>query len=305
MLRLTLFSLLLVTACGGNSYNQGDDIKWDDTGSDTGTESDADADADADTDADADADADSDADTDTDPSVCGNDYDPVDVAGWTKSYSVTKNTTTGTETLTGVGASFDSSGNNSFKYTTSLSMTDGTAYEGSVYVGCGYGSDPGMHMIEWTETYTDPAGMLSDTLFSRDLPPRKYLPADYEIGSVGSWQITPYTLSVQALNFAQTLEIAVTGTYVENPNGAFTQVSVAGETAEAYDLTLTYQMVFAGVDAGTGTVEGGFTRDGYIEQKWVKGVGLVEEVHTYALDGGQQNEITKTLSSYNGLTIIQ
>ena len=64
-------------------------------------------------------------------------------------------------------------------------------------------------------------------------------------------------------------------------------------------------MYFAGIDAGTGTVEGGFTRDGYLEQKWVKGLGMVEEVHTYSLDGGQQNEIIKTLTSFSGLNIIQ
>ena len=144
---------------------------------------------------------------------------------------------------------------------------------------------------------------MSATLFARDLPPRKYLPADYEAGQVGSWQMTPYTLTVQAMQYGYTLEMDVTGTYVEHPDGAFTTVNVAGTQADAYFLTLTYAVAFAGIDAGTGSAEGGFNRAGYIEQKWVKGIGMVEENHTYSLDGGPDSTITKSLSSYNGLTI--
>ena len=90
-LRLLSIAVVLVAGCTGNSFNQGT-IDIDSGLPDTG-EADADTDADTDTDT----------DTDTGPDLCTNDYHPLHLGEWTKSFEASFNGGTGTATEASLG----------------------------------------------------------------------------------------------------------------------------------------------------------------------------------------------------------
>jgi hypothetical protein len=138
-------------------------------------------------------------------------------------------------------------------------------------------------------------GELLETLSASDTPPRMYLPSEADLGTGMSWTYA-YVLSIYAASYQMQLDINVTGTYVERPSQS---VTVEGETVDAYKLANTYRMEFDGIEG----IGGEFTRDGYIEELWVKGIGLYSEDHSYTLDDGTGAQIVKTLSQFSGLTV--
>jgi hypothetical protein len=128
-----------------------------------------------------------------------------------------------------------------------------------------------------------------------DNPGRKYLPAADEIGNIGSWS---YSYDLELMTDGTSIgSVATSGTYVEL---GMVDVEVGGNTYSGYRLTNTYQMVFDGMGG-----MGAFVRDGYIDQVWVQGLGLVSEQHDSGFDDGSLSSMTKTLDSFTGLTPIQ
>ena len=133
-----------------------------------------------------------------------------------------------------------------------------------------------------------------NTVFEAEpLPPQKYLPAEWEIGAVGGWDYTydmevTYTIDSKVDSFYQT----VTGQFLES--GMETMTLFDGTEVEAYKLIHSFTIT---ADFGLGSQE---TTDGYVEQHWVKGLGLVKEVFEDEAKGTVLT--TKELSGYTGLT---
>ncbi|MCB9746552.1 MAG: hypothetical protein H6740_28515 [Alphaproteobacteria bacterium] len=296
MTRCLALSLLTLTlgACSGGAVNQGRDIDWNnaDSGSSDDTAPTGDDSAEGDSDTDSDADSDTDSDTDIQwEGACGNYWDPIDLAGWTKNYDVMYNGSPGTEVQAGQGESYGGR----YRFDTTLTVQDGTGWSGYVQVACGYGNDEGLFILDWNVDYS--SGVLSGGVETTHSAPRKYLPDESVLGRVGSWDYA-YTMQTYLSmgDTAAPLEypVEVNGTYVERGE---VEVTLNGTTFTGYHLVNTYTMT-------SESFLGAFTREGTIDQVWVKGVGLVTESHQARLDTGETTDIQKTLTTFTGLEPI-
>lgn len=171
-----------------------------DTADTTDTDSadaDTDTDADSDADADADSDADSDADTDADPNC--HPYEPLSNTGWTKTFNVTYNGATGTETQTGYGLY------NGFM-TIDDKLTAGTnGWDGFATYSC---DTNGAYVNGFNGSFGTQQGVTTN-----DSPPRKFLPGPDAVGdNMATWT---YNYNMQVTNAQSTTPMAVgtTGTY--------------------------------------------------------------------------------------------
>jgi len=288
--------LLLITllGCTTNPYDQGKLV--DDTGdtnaegdtdtdADTDTDTDTDTDADGDTDADADADADSDADVDT----CPTPYDPVDQNGWSRSYSVVYQGEATTGEQSGIGAS-TGWGVDGFEYRDMIGGTN--AFDVDIFVSCEGNEGDGMYVYGWegSVSYSMMGMPIAMDVTAQDNPARLYLPSESETGYRGSWSYD-YTVAVETNSHGKTKQysIAFTGTYQEI---GFESYSLStGGTYQAYKLTNSYHMSNTAL---------GEEMDGYAEQYWIKGLGLVEETH-YDL-ATSDIYLSRELTNYSGLT---
>lgn len=286
--------ILALSGCAGGAVNQGRDLEWGDDSATDDTSPTTDDSTASDDSAEGDSDTDSDSDSDTDVNWagdCGNYWDPIDLEGWTKNYDVTYNGSPGNEVQSHSPDGFGGR----YRFNTTLTTQAGTGWDGYVDVGCGYGGDEGLFIIDWNVEYTSSGlGGLVETSHS---DPRKYLPDESVVGSVGSWDYA-YTMETSArlggdTATPQSIPINVTGTYVERGNQ---DVTLNGQTFTGYKLVNTYVMVSEGLFA--------FRREGTIEQVWVKGVGLVTENHEARLDDGTTSSITKSLTSWTALEPI-
>ncbi len=284
---------LSIPGCAGDNFNQGLDLeKTPDTATTDTSEADTDTDADADTDTDADADADSDTDADTDFQACPSSWQPVDQSGWSKVFDVEWRGASGSGTIEGLGPASEA---DTFKYRDSISTTS-EGFDVDVLVGCDGSSGEGMYVYQWEGDVTVfmYSTMLMDYYASVvSSPARLYLPSDAEIGNRGTWDYN-YTLTVtyQEATSAkiQSGHVDFSGSYVEL---GFTDIQLFdGTTVEAYLLTNSY----------TATVQEytTWTVNGYIEQWWVRGLGLVSEYHTNADTG--EVIMTRELAAYSGIT---
>ena len=278
---------IVILGCGKASYNQGTD-GWD-TGVDTGTDTTDTSDTDT---------TDTDTDTDTDTTTvelgdCGNMWDPVDITGWTKSFTVVEDGIYGTGSMSGSGQTWDGAGYEVYQVEDSVSLDSGEGYNMSVYFSCDLNGEPGLFITGWEGSYSGDSGPMN--IQGTDNPGRKYLPAADEIGNIGSWT---YSYDLQLLSDGTDLgAVATSGTYVEL---GMVDVEIGGTTYSGYRLTNTYHMEFGGFSG-----MGEFIRDGYIDQIWVQGLGLVSEQHDSSFDDGSSSSMTKTLDSFTGLTPIQ
>jgi len=286
---LSLVIATLLTACSDNPYNQGTDLNRDTTesGIATDTGEDADTDADADSDTDADADADSDTDADTDPGDCSSAWDPVQKTGWVRTYNVEYMGAAGTGTQSAIGPATSSSGEAGYSYKDSM-LGDmafaSEAYDTTVIVGCEGGSGEGLYAYEWNGTITH--YYQSFPITSVATPPRMYLPSDTDLGNKGGWDYT-YTLAVTTTSGADTL--TYNGTYLEI---GFEDYELPnGHTVEAYRLTNSFSLTDTAMAASF---------NGYIEQWWVKGIGLVKELSTDA--DSMSTVMSREIVDYTGLT---
>jgi hypothetical protein len=168
-----------------------------------------------------------------------------------------------------------------------------SGYDLTMDISCD-SSGEGMFLRGWAGgvTYAYEGIPLALSATSTLSPYRKFLPPEYAVGSTGSWSYS-YTLT---MNFTDSssgtafpLSSAASGTYSEI--GLEELDLFDGTTVDAYKLVNDYTLT----DSTTGTAT-----PGYIEQWWVKGLGLVAEVHTQ--DGVEVER--RTLTGYSGLTII-
>lgn len=176
-----------LSACSGGAVNQGRDKEWPsaDSGSgDSGVTGDDTSSSDDTSAPDDTSSTDDSSDTDDIPwdGPCGNYWDPIDIAGWTKTYDVSYNGSPGTETQMGEGESFGGR----YRYTTNMAVDSGDGWNGYVQVACGYGGDEGLHIIDWEVDYLSAGSSLGDVTTTHDSP-RKYLPDESVVGAVGSW----------------------------------------------------------------------------------------------------------------------
>ena len=125
-------------------------------------------------------------------------------------------------------------------------------------------------------------------------PPRRYLSPEFAVGGEGGWSYS-YTLNINAVdpNFGPMPQTWLA-------NGAYADLGTeeltlqTGDTVSAYKVSNTYTI------EDQSNPLGGETTEAYMEQWWVKGLGLVKEVH---IDAGGATLLSKDLISYTGLTI--
>ena len=285
MIRLLPVAVLL-TSCTGTTYDQGNPIDVDTA-----------AEADADTDTDTDTDADTDTDTDTDPDVelCTNAWHPIHVSGWSKSFTALYEGASGTATEQGLGLSPSAGeGESLYQYRDAIYNEGGEGYDVNVTVACDPAGQEGMYMQGWSGQYSY---MIFDIIPVTDgvdaihSSPRRYLSPEYAVGAEGSWE---YDYTLQITQYPQGGKPAqvsrqVSGVYQDA--GFVTITLFDGTSVEAYKLTNNFLMMD----------EFGQQQDGYIEQYWVKGLGLVRESFEDQTQGTILME--KELSSYSGLSI--
>jgi hypothetical protein len=133
-------------------------------------------------------------------------------------------------------------------------------------------------------------------------PGFRYLPDESEVNSIGSWT---YSFDMGLYESQNALDLGtatVSGSFVEIGT---TQVTVDGQTVDAYRLTNTYEFNYPGFELIPTQPQGAFIRSGYVEQVWIAGVGLYSEVHSASYDDGTPYETSKQLDSFTGLTPIQ
>jgi hypothetical protein len=284
--------LIALVGCTTNPYDQGKP-DYDDTGdtdAEGDTDTDADADSDTDTDADGDTDADADADSDADTDTCPSAYDPVDQTGWSRSYAVTYQGESTTGEQAGIGTS-TGWGVDGFEYRDKIG--GGNAWDVDVFVSCEGNEGSGMYVYGWAGTVTaNMMGMpMEMAAEAEDSPPRLYLPSESETGYRGSWSYdyTVMVLTDTGHGHAKEYPITFSGTYQEIGFEAYTLPT--GGTYQAYKLTNSYHM--------SNTMMGQ-EMDGYAEQYWIKGLGLVEETH-YDLSTSDIY-LSRELTNYSGLT---
>ena len=296
-------TLTLLFACTGGTYNQGTDLVYtpDSGASDSGSEGDTDTDADADGDTDADADTDSDTDTDVEwDGECGNWLDPVDITGWSKTYELSNGTDSGTETQTPQGKVGDL-----YVVNSDLTLGSFSTWNGDLEYACDYdgeglfvASDP--YDFNWS-AFGSSFGFYGLN-FNDYAPPMQYLPDESQYGKVGSWN---YENSIEVMSLDDTtgaesvfMTIDIQGTYLELWD---VDVDVLGTTYTGYRLTNTYSL---SSDGAFGGIFGAFTATGFIDQTFVPGIGLISETNIQDKSDGTSHEITRTLSSYSGLSAV-
>ncbi len=281
--------LTLLTACTGNSYNQGNEQIVSDSG-DTLIDDTADTDTD-------DTNGGGDDTGDTVPQDCTNAWHPVHKTGWTKTFTASYEGSTGTATEVGLGATTSPDGEFYYQYQDSITNAGGEGYDVTVTVACDLGADEGMFMLGWSGTYTY---LLFDFIPTTDQvvathsDPRRYFSPEWAVGSEGSWDyaydlnITQYMSGSSKANYVVQ---QVSGTYADAGTDELTLFD--GTTVTAYKLTNNSLIIS---DSGFGTTK----QDIYIEQYWVKGLGLVKETFEDQTEG--TTLMTKELSGYTGLS---
>ena len=281
-----LFIVLL--GCTTNPYDQGkpDVDDTGDTNAEGDTDTDADTDTDTDTDADGDADGDADADSDADVDTCPSAYDPVDQGSWSRSYSVVYQGESTTGEQKGIGPS-TGWGVDGFEYSDMIGGAN--AFDVDIFVSCEGREGDGMYVYGWegSVSYSMMGMAMPMEVVAQDNPARLYLPAESETGFRGSWSYD-YTLIIDSSDGKQ-YTIGFAGTFQEIGFEAYSLPT--GGTYQAYKLTNSYHMSNTAM---------GQEMDGYAEQYWIKGLGLVEETH-YDLSTSDIY-LSRELTNYSGLT---
>jgi hypothetical protein len=121
--------------------------------------------------------------------------------------------------------------------------------------------------------------------------PRKYLPAEAEIGTIGSWSYS-YSSIVSYSGFDVTVDVS--GAYSELGTESITLYD--GSTYDAYHLFNEYTLTATIASFGYELT----SYDGELEQWWVEGLGLVREENTNLNDGS--SVMSRELTGYSGLT---
>jgi hypothetical protein len=273
--------------CGyGDTSDTGDtDVNNQDSGEDSDSDTSADTDTNVDT------------DTDTGPDVTGDCHpaSPVATGGWSRTYSVSYQGASGTETQTGLGngqvRSEMSAGANGWNIVQTFRCTSGklesVGWEGDV-----------SQSIDLMGT----AMPISACVKSTTNPPRPDLSDMATLKAKGSWSYS-YTMDIAKCdpndsdNPAEPGAVPTSGTYTAWGPG--TNPNPATSSYQAFKVTNTFDQ------KGSSYPLGGLKDlDGYAEQYYVKGLGLVKEVMSDVNDPSQVY-LSKELTGYTGLTPAQ
>lgn len=270
--------------------------------------------------------------TDT-PELCKNDYHPIHLTGWTKTFTATYQGATATAIEEGIGET-QWNGQVVYAYRDQMLAQESgllgpiqTGWDTTVYVACNYDGE-GLFMLAWEGTATQKNFLGFPTTYEVDAtlsPYRRYMSPEFAVGAEGSWSYD-YNLGINALesncgdgqdnDFDGAIDAAdpecangsteaggampqnqseqVTGSYLD---AGFQSITILAGTAQAQTV-----QAYKVVNTVTQTDQFGQPSESYIEQYWVKGLGMVKEDF---LDGTGSITLSKELSSVTGLTVIQ
>ena len=207
----------------------------------------------------------------------------MEADGYIRYYDVTFNGAAGEGMQESYGTGWTTGGDQAYVMFDEISTSTG-GWAGSIYYGCDVGGDAGMYMMEW-DVSAEISGSSLGALLGTPTSPRKYLPAEADLGSGESWS---YAYSVSASFSGLPLTITADGSYSEMPMDTITLFD--GNTYDAYYIINDYYLDL-----------GGLTQiDGELHQWYVEGLGLVREENTNTGDGS--SVMTRELSSYVGLS---
>lgn len=275
-----------LAACAGGSYNQGgDEFKNDDTSSssdddDEGTDDDTDTDTDTD-----------------DPGFCTHSYFPVHESAWRKDFRVKYKGEAGSGTEEAVGAVTLPNGQDGWVYRETFSTT-GLSYDLNMTVGCDTeSSEEGMFLYAYDGTVNLTVFDLLPVTIGADAslnPNRRFLPPEYAVGSVGSWEYS-YTNTV-----ATTMDSGAPQSQNLTVQGTFSEAGVASLSLETGETVQAYKLINQFTTSGD-LFGAPIPTEGYIESWYAPGLGLVREI-TY--DNGDTSTplFEKDLVSYSGLS---
>ena len=203
-------------------------------------------------------------------------------------FAATFNGDSGTATEEGLGPV----GDDVYAYR-DIIATASNSFDVQVTAGCDYAGE-GMFTLDWAGSFTL-NGLLTGQISANLQPHRQYLPPEYAIGSSGSWEYSYQNQMEWAFDGEEgTTPATVTFTGVYSELGFESYTLPTGESVQAYKLINEYTT--------SGDLFGApIPQEGYIEQWWVKGLGLVKEV-SYDNADPSVPLMTKTLSSFTGLT---
>lgn len=279
-------SLALLAACEGNTYSQDkpiNDTGFVDSGDTTDTSDTTDTTDTSDT-QDSGRDTSDTGDTGggggSDP--CINSYDPVDVVNAYRAYDVMlAGAFAGTSTQENFGEAYTSNGEAAYDVYEEMT-SDAGVWTVDTFVTCrATGSQTGMFYAEWQSSGagTPPSAAM------------RYLPAEADMGSVGSWDYN-FTTSVDADGSGLFLiDVEVSGTFEEV--GFERIVLFSGSEFNAYHLRNT-------VHEDISAVGQAFPQDAVVDQWFVKGLGLVRETIENTADGTMV--LTREITGYDGFS---
>lgn len=295
---------LTIGCAGGNQYITKADLTEDTGELDTGDTGELDTDTEETDTEETDTEETDTEETDTeDPELCKNDYHPIHTTGWSKTYTATYDGGNGTATETGIGAS-SYQGRDVYayqdymlvSYTNQLGFTEEKGWNNTMYISCD--PDQGMYLMGWDGVSLN-AGFDLSTFQNYDIPIQAnfgsghmYLPYEFAIGGIGSWT-NAYTFTkteIDPNNGSSNSSATITSTH--NEVGFIPHQLLDGTQVEAYKTV--YEMT---IDNGLGGSD-----SNYVEQYWVKGLGMVQEDF---LNAQGAVLLSKKLSSYSGLSIIE
>jgi len=305
-------SLALSTACsGGNQYITESDFdkKQDTAATDTAeVEDTGEVDTDTEDTGTNDTDTNDTEETDTEDTntqgLCTNEYHPVNASGWSKTFNATYDGGSGTATEEGMPMS-SYQGRDVYQYRDTMSvMVDNIlgqpeekGWNQVVYVSCV--DEDGMYLLGWDGVIiNDGFDFQTFQNYDSDISlnfgdGHKYLPYEFAVGAIGSWN-NSYTLTItktDPTSGAQTNTRSISSVHNESPMVSNYQL-FDGSTVEAYKTV--YEMTI--------TDDLGQTEQNYVEQHWVRGLGLVQEDF---IDAQGNVVLSKTLSAYSGLNVIE
>ena len=296
---------LTIGCTGGNQYISKADPVAEDTGAtDTGDTGIEDTDTEETDTEETDTEETDTEETDTeDPDLCKNDYHPVHLTGWEKTFTATYDGGTGTATETALGEnSYQGRDVYAYQdymlvsYTNQLGFTEEKGWDNTMYIAC----DPevGMFLMGWNGVSLN-AGYDFDIWQAYDIPVQvdfgsghMYLPYEFAVGGIGSWENSYSFSKTESDPNGSPSTSNATITSVHNEVGFVPHQLFDGTSVEAYKTV--YEMA---IDNGLGG-----TDSNYVEQYWVRGLGMVQEDF---LDAQGTVLLSKQLSAYSGLTIIE
>jgi hypothetical protein len=267
--------------------------------------------------------------------LCQNDYHPIHTSGWTKTFSATYEGSVATATEVGLGP-VQWNGQTVYAYKDTMSATESglfgpiqTGWDTTVYVSCDFDGEEGMFMRGWEGSATQKNFLGFPTSYEVEAtlsPYRRYLSPEYAVGAEGSWSYD-YQLNINAVenqcidgqdnDFDGAVDAAdpdcanskkedgspsapqvqseqVSGSYLD---AGFENITILAGTAQQQTV-----MAYKVVNTVTQTDRLGQPSESYIEQYWVKGLGMVKEDF---LDATGSIVLSKELSAMTGLTAIQ